>query len=236
MELLVVVAIIAIIAALLLPGLKEAREKARQAICRNNLKEISSAMYMYANEYGGHIPYQRNRDWYYWDYYIGFYLNVPTSWWSTQEKSKALTCPTAYSLHAGDSFYAGPASTYACNHYAWNYDYPPYGGKRGCAVLPRLGGFDYAEELMAVGDGDYCSGGYWQTVIASIYVDWGVPAIDYGWMWGEDDHSGGTNYLFFDGHVSWIHEKEKYTMGLNEADYDNPVTHFWNPFPYDTWW
>ncbi|MBI3991454.1 MAG: DUF1559 domain-containing protein [Candidatus Omnitrophica bacterium] len=50
-ELLVVVAIIAILAAMLLPTLKAAREKARQAACINNLKVLGLAELMYAQDY-----------------------------------------------------------------------------------------------------------------------------------------------------------------------------------------
>ena len=50
-ELLVVIAIIAILAAILFPVFARAREKARQTSCLSNVKQISLAMMMYAEDY-----------------------------------------------------------------------------------------------------------------------------------------------------------------------------------------
>jgi prepilin-type N-terminal cleavage/methylation domain-containing protein/prepilin-type processing-associated H-X9-DG protein len=50
-ELLVVIAIIAILAAILFPVFARAREAARSAACKSNLKQIGSAMLMYAQDY-----------------------------------------------------------------------------------------------------------------------------------------------------------------------------------------
>jgi prepilin-type N-terminal cleavage/methylation domain-containing protein len=55
-ELLVVIAVIAILAALLFPVFAQARDKARQAACLSNLKQIGSALQMYLQDYDEHLP------------------------------------------------------------------------------------------------------------------------------------------------------------------------------------
>ena len=55
-ELLVVIAIIAILAAILFPVFARAREKANQASCQSNLKQIGLAFKMYASDYDTRNP------------------------------------------------------------------------------------------------------------------------------------------------------------------------------------
>jgi len=58
-ELLVVIAIIAILAAILFPVFAQAREKARQATCLSNMKQIGLAALMYAEDWEGGMPFSR---------------------------------------------------------------------------------------------------------------------------------------------------------------------------------
>ena len=57
-ELLVVIAVVAILAALLLPALSKARESVRQASCASNLKQIVLAALIYADENEASFPAQ----------------------------------------------------------------------------------------------------------------------------------------------------------------------------------
>ena len=61
-ELLVVIAIIAILAAILFPVFAKARDRARQASCLNNSRQIGTAMTLYLDEWEGVFPNQWWRD------------------------------------------------------------------------------------------------------------------------------------------------------------------------------
>ncbi len=56
-ELLVVIAIIAILASILFPVFAQARAKARETACANNLRQIGFAMRLYMDDYDGHPPF-----------------------------------------------------------------------------------------------------------------------------------------------------------------------------------
>src|SRR5690242_1308417 len=58
-ELLVVIAIIAILAAILFPVFAQAREKARQASCLSNMKQLALAEHMYQQDWDEKFPLDR---------------------------------------------------------------------------------------------------------------------------------------------------------------------------------
>ncbi len=69
MELLLVIAIIALLVALLLPVLNESRKRARMTTCMSNMRQLASAMVMYRGDYGEYpfsmkrmLSYLKNED------------------------------------------------------------------------------------------------------------------------------------------------------------------------------
>jgi prepilin-type N-terminal cleavage/methylation domain-containing protein/prepilin-type processing-associated H-X9-DG protein len=55
-ELLVVIAIIAILASIMFPVFSQARDKARQAACLSNARQLSTAFLMYSQDYDEQLP------------------------------------------------------------------------------------------------------------------------------------------------------------------------------------
>lgn len=60
-ELLITIAIIAILASMLLPALNKAREKARTITCANNLRTLGQCYLFYADDYDSFLPNYGNK-------------------------------------------------------------------------------------------------------------------------------------------------------------------------------
>lgn len=86
-ETLIVIGIIATLTVLLVPSLDSMQNRARQAKCASNLRQIGGALLQYAGENNGALPSGRI-----WDREISPYLGIAD--WNTKGANTAvLTCP-----------------------------------------------------------------------------------------------------------------------------------------------
>ena len=128
-ELLVVVAILALLLALFLPGIERARRAAWAAVCRSNLRQIGQAMIAYAGDYEGLLPFYgepagfgwprgggtgaRNSSGAQWDVQIAPYLGLDWTWGSTTPPPEQGNKPTVFFCPPGLTWAEGRARAYA---------------------------------------------------------------------------------------------------------------------------
>ncbi len=189
-ELLVVIAIIAILAAILFPVFAKAREKARQASCMSNLKQLMLAALMYAQDYDERMQVSTtscyvgpppapdtNRN--FWRYQLQPYIK---NW-------GVFTCPSA---NSGDMSAIGTQGQLA------------YGFNQSVFNLP-LANMRYPAELCVMGDARHwiinTGNQGWAHAYANICAAGCNPdrRID-----DNARHNGGSDVAFADGHVKFL--------------------------------
>ena len=96
-ELLIVIAIIAILAAMLLPALNKARETALGASCKGNMKSVGLAEHQYMNDFNGwstvfRLPGFHTSDYYWWTWSVQLMMNgyLPNA---KEGQPTAVICP-----------------------------------------------------------------------------------------------------------------------------------------------
>jgi prepilin-type N-terminal cleavage/methylation domain-containing protein/prepilin-type processing-associated H-X9-DG protein len=212
-ELLVVMAIIAVLAALLLPSLSTARERARRAVCASNLHQLAAACLIYSQEWDSKFPpgnatiqalygWSFGIDSTYWvrgNCPMGLGVLVTKGYLSRDLPSGGLPyCPSwrhpflQYGKMTTSSGmgYGGwqPSSTpLPSEHVGISYAYRSSFVIAGVSNQPPSLLLTNRSSLAFITDHWY----WWQ------YVD---PSAS-GYLWG---HREGYNAAYLDGHVSWL--------------------------------
>jgi len=114
-ELLIVIAIISILAAMLLPALKNAKDLAKEAVCKGNLKQCALAGISYMGDYGDALSVTTGvPSWRSWSYLLsngGYVENSNIFLCPTQEPTTYSTY-TTYGMLAYSAGYAPPFCKY----------------------------------------------------------------------------------------------------------------------------
>ena len=223
-ELLVVIGIIALLISILLPALNKARQAAQTVVCASNLRQIGLGLQFYANQYGGKYPIMR----------ITAAPEFPgyATWevrWDDLlilkglvANSEVFRCTVADQIQLMYMYdYVGKQVMYSsyrhygiavygiggCNIPSWNWGLP--------TNYLTAGKIKNAAERIGVGESDgrgVTSNTYFMNGDLA-YPGYGNPA-----RW----HSGGGNYLYMDGHVSYLKFAEATWGAYSGGTYENP--------------
>ncbi|OGV49866.1 MAG: hypothetical protein A2017_13400 [Lentisphaerae bacterium GWF2_44_16] len=182
-ELLIVIAIIAILAAMLMPALSTARGMARRIKCTGNQKQIGIAMMMYVNDYQNYMPRGGSAG-NYWYAQVGTYndyLPNPHKYDYLSDEQRTVKmrgtiykCPSSAELSRSD---------YGINYYLGNKTHLKFG-------------FSSLNQSSPVGNVNSLSKTAWLTATGIYFLRTAAVPV-------AKRHSGGENFLFLDQHVDW---------------------------------
>ncbi len=202
-EILVVIALIGILSSLILPALSRAREKARQTLCMNNLREIGIAFHLYLQDYEEIFPAAEdpvNTNPVYWLWMGRGWRRLLAPY--LMQNLKVLYCPSdrtapskweSTSYGYSMSFYHSPQQINSMTDPSYTYDIskilPTIGQKLGYVLYPE------------------------KKAMVAEWLDNHTGGNNGWWSW-----SGWRNYLFVDGHVQFLPATEILTANDNFPD------------------
>ena len=222
-ELLVVIGIIAILAAMLLPALARAKQAGQKSACVSNLKQIGVAFALYLGDYGDRFPDERDlksslpggfRPWTSWP------PTDPRAGWAAitlQNEGATLaiwSCPAALDSPAGTAVQSGQAvspdpTAPLTRYWAWRFDrtndltdtnvmLEDFWTKSEVQALMDLQAANDPLLGLINGPADV-------ELTVDPYFPKTVPTVE-PYLLGQTIHPGGRNKVFLDGHTQFFHD------------------------------
>ena len=221
-ELLIVIAIIAILAALLLPALAKAKQAARRTACVSQLKQQGLAWRLFLDDNNGRFPDRRDLK----SALPGSYKNWSTGWpdqsdpragWAALVLSNQLpkisvwNCPSAQSSSFAETVQAvqyldTTSNAPAVRYWMWRFD-------RNEDPIPddNFWGRTEEEAVTHLRDSHNAQAGNPNGAVdveltVDVYFPKTIPAVEAN-LKGRAAHAGGRNRLMLDGHVEWVKDE-----------------------------
>lgn len=191
-ELLVVVGILSILAGLLLPSFRNARDTSKRVQCMNNLRQVGLATQMLANDHGGYID------------------GSPDHLADPADEDQTINAVAHYLR--GDRLTAqGKGGCPGMDArdtddwpFGWNLEFASSIGYMGATPRHSLNEVRYPARIFLVADNWFC------LYTSNNHPDWtltGYSTFGDGTRTYERHRMKGLNYYFVDGHGQWLKAK-----------------------------
>lgn len=205
-ELLVVVAVIAILAAFLYGSFIATKASSLTAKCQAHQKELAAALLMYADDYGGRLPFIQFLSYTDWQGRAAGRpdLGITRLYQPYVRNFDIILCPALMAFAYNQCLYAPAPATPNITHSNMEIAYDSTPAHRCGRLLNQI-------PLTSRTPAFFCAKRMAGKNGQRITPD-GLP--DNGWGWVPTDirsadylpnrHNGGSNYAFLDGHVAWF--------------------------------
>jgi prepilin-type processing-associated H-X9-DG protein len=205
LELLVCLAIVAVLAALLLPALHQAREKARAIFCLSNLRQWGLATQLYVVDHNDYLPPEGHPNPMPGSTNTGWYIQLPRQ--IGLPRYHDMPWRTNPSVDVSSTVWLCPSNPRRSNglnlfHYCLNEHVNGTGARNRPVTLSSIPS---------------------PPLVVWLFDSKNLPAVGYWGFTHTNLHAGGANFSFLDGHATRFPSQVYWDFANNRGRTDHPA-------------